>query len=202
MKITQIIILLLTSTVFFYCKTKTNTFDLNRDIANFSELMTELDTLVIKTNLCICSGEHYEKDIITKSKDSVFIQVFINNDIKGSMAYEKRSYAYIKSDTLNFESLYSKMQKLINPSKNGTLRFEIVHNRKDTLKLYSYGLMNSLAISKHLYKIKDRIYFNKDYYKLLKIPKKPKGLSEIEKLDSILRADTEKKLQDLSLEEN
>ncbi|PXY02614.1 hypothetical protein DF185_00535 [Marinifilum breve] len=96
---------------------------------------------------------------------------------------------------LNFETIYSKLQKRTIPNKSASLRFEIVHNKRDTLKLYSYGLVDILRISSYLTRIKDQIYFDKDYYKPIQIPPKPKGLSELEKLDSLTRVELEKELQ-------
>ncbi|PXY02613.1 hypothetical protein DF185_00530 [Marinifilum breve] len=74
------------STVF--SQTNDKTFDLVRDIGNFSEFMTELDTIVVNADFSICNGEHFEKDIITKQNDSVFIEVFIENDFKGKLRIE------------------------------------------------------------------------------------------------------------------
>ncbi|MBN2598643.1 hypothetical protein [Labilibaculum sp.] len=165
-----------------------------RDIGNFSELMTELDTLVVYSNFCICAGEDYQTDIITKNNDSVFIQVLIDDGIKGKMNYEKRLYLYSKSDTLNFETIYSKLQKRNILNHHANLRFEIVHNRKDTLKLFTYGLMDFLKISNYLYEIKDQIYFDKEYYKPLQIPQSPKGLSDEKKSDSIMMESIKKEV--------
>ncbi len=171
-----------------------------RDIGNFSELMTELDTIFVRGDYSICGGEYFETDIITKKNDSVYIQVLIDDDIKGKMNYGKRLYQYNQSDTLNFETIYSKLQKRNILNHRATLRFEIVHNRKDTLKLFSYGLMDILKISINLAAIKDQIYFDKNYYKPPKNPSPPKGLSDIEKLDSIMIEGIKKELQRMSNE--
>ncbi len=46
--------------------------------------------------------------------------------------------------------------------------------------------MDILKISSYLCKVKDQIYFDKDYYKPLQIPMPLKGLSDEEKSDSIM----------------
>lgn len=186
MKYFSIILIILASRVLTYSQSNIRSFKLARDIGNFSELMTELDTLFVTGNFSICDGEHYETDIITKNNDSVFIQVLIDDNIKGKMNYGKRFYKYNKSDTLNFETIYSKLQKRITLNNPDSLRFKIVHNRKDTLKLNTYGKIDILKISSYLANIKSQIYFDENYYKPVEIPSPPKGLSDVEKLDSIL----------------
>jgi hypothetical protein len=197
MRVLFILVIILSSRVLVFSQKNDKSFNLVRDIGNFSELMTELDTIVVKGDYSICGGEYFETDIITKKNDSVYIQVLIDDDIKGKMNYEKRLY---QSDTLNFETIYSKLQKRNILNHRATLRFEIVHNRKDTLKLFSYGLMDILKISINLAAIKDQIYFDKNYYKPPKNPSPPKGLSDIEKLDSIMIEGIKKELQRMSNE--
>ncbi|PKQ65901.1 hypothetical protein BZG02_02550 [Labilibaculum filiforme] len=179
-----------------YSQTNDRSFNLVRDIEKFSELMTELDTIIVYSNLSICHGERYEKDIITKKNDSVFIQVSINDDFDGNVDYEKRIYEYDKSDSLNFETLYFKLQKHTIPDHQPSLRFEIIHNRKDTLNLFTYGLMDIIDVSRFIAKIKNQIYFDKGYYKPLIIPKEPVTLPDSAKNDSILFDDLERLFED------
>lgn len=188
--------LVLVSNGLVYSQTDGKSFDLVRDIGNFSELMTKLDTIIVYSDLSICYGERYERDIITKKNDNVFIQVSVNDNFKGNVDYEKRMYKYDKSDSLNFETLYLKLQKHIIPKHRSSLSFKIIHNRKDTLNIFTYGLMDIINVSRYIAKIKNQLYFDKDYYTPLLIPKEPIKLPDSTKTDSILIDDLERLFED------
>ncbi|WP_321516575.1 hypothetical protein [Marinifilum fragile] len=191
-----IFILILISNEWVCSQTNISSFKLNRDIGKFSELMTELDTIVVYSDWSICQSERYEKDVITKRNDSVFIQVSMRDDFNGGVDYEKRLYKYDNLDSLNFETLYSKLQYHSIPNHQSTLRFQIIHNRMDTLNLFTYGLMDAIKISEYTGKIKDKIYADKDYYKALTTPKEPVNLPDSALMDSILMNDLEHLFED------
>ncbi len=192
MKRLFIFVLIFISNGLVYSQSKNSSFELIRDIDKFSVLMTELDTIIVYSNLSICQSERYEKDVITKKNDSVFIQVSINDEFEEIIDYEKRLYKYDNSDTLNFETLYSKLKKHHIPKHQSSLRFEIIHNQLDTLNLFTYGLMDAIGVSEYVAKIKDQIYHDKDYYKPLVIPKEPVRLPDKAKSDSVLFNDLER----------
>ncbi len=130
MKAIWMLLLILISSLLGFSQKNHNSFNIVRDIGNFSELMTELDTIVVKGDYSICGGEYFETDIITKKNDSVYIQVLIDKDINGKISYEKRLYLNKKSDPLHFETIYSKLQKRNILHNRSNLRFEIVHTEK------------------------------------------------------------------------
>jgi hypothetical protein len=157
--------------------------------------MSEEDTILVFADLRICDGVRYEKDIITKRNDTVFIQVFIDDDFFGKVDCGRRVYNCNLSDTLNFETLYSNLQNRLVNEKNQSLTFQITHNRKDTLNLYTKGLMDILWTVGYLASIKDQIYHDKDYYKPRPEPPLPEGFSDQENLDSIQRDITNRELE-------
>ncbi len=179
--------LVLFSNVLTYSQDHNNQLDLKKDIWNFSNRMSDYDTIIVNADLCICTGERFEKDIITKRNDTVFVQVLIDDDIDGKVDYGKRIYKYDINDTLNFENLYSSLQNHLIPNHQKSLIFQIIYNGVDTLNFYTYGLMDKLRVAGYLAQVKDKIYFDKDYYKPIPIPPKPVGLSDEEKIDSMIR---------------
>lgn len=185
MRVLFILAAILISNELVYSQNNDNSFKLTRDIGRFSELMTELDTIIVYSNMSICHSERYEKDIITKKNDSVFIQVSVNDDFDGIANYERRFYEYDNSDTLNFETIYSKLKNNSIPNHQSILRFEIIYNQSDTLSLFTFGLMDAIKVSEYIAKIKDQIYYDKDYYKPLLMPKEPARLPDSAKIDLI-----------------
>jgi len=185
MRVLFILVAILISNELVYSQNNDNSFKLTRDIGRFSELMTELDTIIVYSNMSICHSERYEKDVITKKNDSVFIQVSINDDFDGIAHYERRLYEYDNSDTLNFETIFSKLKNHSISNHQSTLRFEIIYNQSDTLSLFTFGLMDALKVSEYITKIKNQIYNDKDYYKPLLMPKEPVRLPDSSKNDLI-----------------
>jgi hypothetical protein len=194
MKLFSILFLVFLSNGWTFCQTQNRPFELVKDILHFSELMTEKDTLVINTDLWICETERYERDLITKRGDSVFIHVKGIEDRK-NFEYGTRVYEPQKYDTCNFETLFLKLKNRTNNRDCNSKTIEIIHNNRDTLIIWTGGLMEKLFVSNYIWKIKDKIYFDKDYYKPMPIPPKPTGLSDEEKLDSIMNDNIKKELE-------
>jgi hypothetical protein len=194
MKALFIFVLFIISNGLVYAQTNDSTFNLATDIFNFSELMTEKDTLRIKTDMWICENEREENDLIIKQGDSVIIHVQVFENGK-KFDFGIRKYEPKKYDTLTFENLFLKLENRVINRERTSKTIEIIHNRKDTLTFCTHGLMEKLFVSNYTWKIKDQIYFDKNYYKPLPIPPKPKGQSDLKKLDSLNRLEIEKELQ-------
>ena len=145
-------------------------FNLKKDIGNFSELMTEKDTICVLSDFRICTGIRFEKDLITKKENQVYIQIWVEDSVKGKATYEKKAYNFNASDSLNFEYVYKKLQTRNVKNKRPKPTFKLIHNNKDTLILHTFGLVDKIQIGSYLFKIKNQLYPDKDYYKPIEIP--------------------------------
>jgi len=142
---------------------KISHFNLNKNLIDFSKKMENEDTLIIKVDLSACMGRQYEKNVIIKRNDSLFIEV----DIKQEPYYEfhitelkPKNYTFHKSDSLNFENLFMYL-------KNGNYKyernqyskptFEITY-KKDTVYFDTKGLINLFEIGEYYKNIQNRIY--------------------------------------------
>jgi hypothetical protein len=117
-------------------------FNLNTDLDDFKNKMTELDTIKLYINHSVCMYQGEERIEITKKSDSLkiqseFIEYFLNDNPEWKLIYEKKISV---ADTIwQFEKFIDRNKKRVNSNfKNyGTLT---VKNKQDTIRFYTDGL--------------------------------------------------------------
>lgn len=115
-------------------------FKVSKDYAEFSSKMENHDTLNIGVALSMCMWREYNQLQITKSNDSVYLQLK-EKQIMGEEPIHLKKVIYdLKNDTLNLEKMMSNFD--INNQKETNSPFFIITNpkEKDTLILRTIGL--------------------------------------------------------------
>jgi hypothetical protein len=167
--------------------TSKESFSLIPDICNFSNKMTDSDTIKVNLDLDICDGQRSEKHLLTKRNDSVFIEMTAI-DAGQKDIYPQRFYCNFDHDSLTYERLYCK--RLHNDTiKRHDPRYvfiEIIH-QTDTLTFWSKGLMDKIITSRYLWEIGRQFYSDFEHFQPIEIPKRPKNWQE-NPLDSINRS--------------
>ena len=151
-----------------------SSFDLKKDIYNFSEKMENGDTLILNAELSVCTSESHDSNLIFKLNDSVFIQSLIEemSPRKLTITLKKTQYKFLNNDTLNFENLFTSLKdNRTQPKYHKHYTFEIIH-KMDTVKFYSENLIKILKHLEYYYRIKERIYPNETYFKPVKVPER------------------------------
>lgn len=150
-----------------------SSFDLEKDIYNFSEKMNNGDTLILKARLGVCTSNCHEHNLIYKINDKIYIQSVIEDIDYGedkSKILERTPYEYKRNDSLNFENLFSKQKNnRIKPKDNGDYTFVVI-NKTDTIVYRGENLIVTLGLIKHYSLIKERIYPNEKIFQPVRVP--------------------------------
>ena len=127
-------------------------FNLKNDYAQLTKKMTNSDTIEISTDLSICTWERQETMQITKSDDCLKIDLTIND---ADYETQHQIFKISNNDSIWKIGKYLKRNenRLKSPKPDSYPRM-IIFNKKDTLKYYSDGLIDSNK-------------FIADYYKLM-----------------------------------
>ena len=137
--------------IFIGCKenTKSNKYELNNhsdfnlenDFAELTKKMTNSDTVEISTVLSICTWERKETIQITKSDDSLKIDLTINDD---NYETQHQIFKISKKDSIwKIGNFLKSNEKRLKSSKTDSYPRMIVFDREDTLKYYTGGLVDS-----------------------------------------------------------
>jgi len=121
---------------------KKSEFKLIQDYSEFTTKMENNDTLNIGVSLSMCMWREYDQLQITKSNDSIFIQLkgkYVMDD--EPVHFDKVVYE-LKNDSLSLEKMMSDFD-INNQKKTNSLFFVIVNPKeKDTILLRTTGLEN------------------------------------------------------------
>ncbi len=146
-------------------------FNLTRDLTQFKQKMTKLDTIVIWFNHSVCTKVGYEKMEITKKKDSIKIvslykDDFFSKDSEWKFVYEKQ-ISEIDTVWKMEDFLINNMNRQCSNEKEfGTLR--VSHN-ENRIHYFTKGLI-------------DLNYFMMEYYNTMK-QLHPENLNNIYGID-------------------
>ncbi|PSK83755.1 hypothetical protein [Prolixibacter denitrificans] len=154
---------------------KSAAFDLRKDLTHFSYSMNESDSMIIVANLSACSSRWHETNILTKKNNQILISTSAKGDFVEDDEKQLKStfYHFAQNDSLNFENLFSYMEKKnVQGKKTKSNVFTIIF-KQDTVTFYSYGLNDHLNNINYYIKIKRRIYPSVKMYQPLEIPPKP-----------------------------
>ena len=141
----SILILIFTSLV-FSCKQKVEPkkpeFKVAQDYFEFSKRMQNNDTLNIGVILSMCNWGELDQLQITKSNDSVFLQLKEKQVMDDEPIHFEKVLYKLKSDTLNLEKMMVEFDR--NNQNKANLPFFIIINpkEKDTIFLRTTGLGN------------------------------------------------------------
>ncbi len=140
------ILILVFSSLIFGCEQKTepkkSEFKVAQDYSDFTTKMENKDTLNIGVVLSICTWSEYDQLQITKSNDSVFIQLKEKRVMDDEPVHFKKVAYELKNDTLNLEKMM--MDFDINNENGANSPFFVITNPKeeDRITLHTNGLGN------------------------------------------------------------
>ncbi len=140
-------ILILVFTILIYsCKQKTepkfSNFKVAQDYTEFSKKMENNDTLNIGVSLSMCMWNEYDQLQITKSNDSVFLQLKEKRVMDDEPIHFNKVFYKLKNDTLNLEKMMADFD--VNYQEKSSSPFFIITNpkEKDTILLRTTSLGN------------------------------------------------------------
>lgn len=174
-------------------KKEESTFNLQNDISSFSSKLEDGDSLVILADLSACTSWWIEKNTLIKNGTKIMIKTQAKGEFIDQTELDGVQYYYNKVDSLNFENLFQFMDdKATKDRKINSNVFTVIYHQ-DTLKYYSDGLNDHLENIGYYLLVKRRIYPDVEIYQPVKVPPKP----EDDKLDSLIKLNEEKLLNDL-----
>ena len=140
------LIILVFIAITFGCKqkfeSKKSEFKVAQDYSEFSTKMQNNDTLNIGVVLSICTWSEYDLLQITKSNDSVFLQLMEKEVMYDEPVHYKKVVYELKNDTLDLEKMMTDFD--IHYQEEISTPFFIIINpkEKDTILLRTTGLGN------------------------------------------------------------
>ncbi|MBA6316909.1 hypothetical protein [Cellulophaga baltica] len=140
------ILILVFATLIFGCKQKTepkkSEFKVAKDYSEFTTKMENNDTLNIGVVLSMCMWSEYDQLQITKSNDSVFLQLKEKRVMDDAPVHFNKVVYELKNDTLNLEKMMTDFD--VNYQKKISSPFFVIINpkEKDTILLRTTGLGN------------------------------------------------------------
>ena len=180
-------ILILGFVILIGCNKKTkpekSNFKLIDNYNDFTNKMENNDTLTIGVNLSVCMWREYDQVEITKTNDSIYLQLKEKYVMDDKPAHFPKVLYKLKNDTLNLEKIMSGFdinyrEKINNP-------FFIISNpkEKDTILLRTTGLGNHILNIKNYQRIMLELYPKEmEKYKMPEIlPPKPTAINRTNK---------------------
>lgn len=144
-------------TLFFSCEhnynkeSKKSEFKVAKDFSKFALKMENYDTLNIEVNLSNCLWFELDKLQITKTNDSIFIDMQEKIVMDERPIHFKKVHYELENDTLSFEKMMTDL-KMNNPENKGSAFFTLTNPKeKDTIVL-STSSLEELLINIILYK--------------------------------------------------
>lgn len=136
------ILILIFATLLFGCTQKKSDFKVAQDYYQFSTKMENNDTLNIGVVLSMCTWREYDQLQVTKSNDSVFIQLKEKQVMNDEPVYFNKVFYQFKNDTLNLEKMMIDFD--VNYQEKINSPFFIITNpkEKDTVLLRTTGRGN------------------------------------------------------------
>ncbi|MDT0644976.1 hypothetical protein RM553_19240, partial [Zunongwangia sp. F363] len=171
-KLPCLIVLML---VFLSCKEEVNSdknveinqsdFKLKNDFAQLSSKLTNFDTVNISVDLSICTWERIEKIQLTKSNDSLKINLIVEDS---DFEVQHQFFKIEENDSVwkigNF--LKNNENRLKTNDSDSSPRM-VVFNKTDTLKYYTDGLVDSNNFIAEYYRMMHKIDPTNELYDLI-----------------------------------
>ncbi len=168
------ILILVIAILIYSCKQKSepkkSEFKVAQDYAEFTSKLENNDTLNIGVILSMCAWSEYDKLQVTKSNDSVFIQLREKRVMDDKPLHFSKVVYELNNDTLNLEKMMTDFD--INHQKETSSPFFIIINpkEKDTILLRTTGLGNRGFNIERYQKIMEKLYpkemakYRKEYF--------------------------------------
>ena len=140
------ILILVFASLILGCKQKTepkiSDFKVAQNYADFTTKMENNDTLNIGVVLSMCMWREYDQLQITKSNDSVFLQLKEKRVMEDEPVHFNRVFYNLENDTLNLETMMTDFD--INYQEKISSPFFVITNpkEKDEILLRTTGLGN------------------------------------------------------------
>lgn len=140
------ILILVFATLIFGCEQKVESkkseFKVAQDYSEFTTKMENNDTLNIGVVLSMCTWSEYDHLQITKSNDSVFLQLMEKRIMDDEPVHFNKVVYELKNDSLNLEKMMTDFD--INYQEKISSPFFVITNpkEKDTILLRTTGLGN------------------------------------------------------------
>ncbi len=181
------ILILVFVTLIFGCKQKVepkkSEFKVAQNYSEFATKMENNDTLNIGVVLSMCMWSEYDQLQITKSNDSVFLQLKEKRVMDNKPVHFNKVIYELKNDTLNLEKMMADFD-VIHQEKTNSPFFVIINQKeKDTILLRTTGFGNRGFNIERYQRIMTKLYpsemaeYRKEYFTLP--PPPPSGI-EIE----------------------
>lgn len=133
-------------------------FQVARDYTEFSEKMENIDTLNIGVVLSMCSWNEYNQLQITKSNDSVFLELKEKVVMDDEPILFNKVLYELQNDTLNLEKMMTDFD-MNNQNEINSPFFIITNpNEKDTIFLRTTGLGNRAFNIERYQRIMTKLY--------------------------------------------
>lgn len=144
--------------LFFGCENQKSEFKVSRDYSEFTTQMNNNDTLNIEVILSICAWSEFDQLQLTKSSDSIYIQLIEKRVMNKKLIHFDRIVYNLKHDTLNLEKMMTSFD--INHQQKINSPFFIIINpkEKDTILLRTTGLENREFNIRRYQKIMAKLY--------------------------------------------
>ena len=140
------ILILVFTTLIFGCERKVESkkseFKVAQDYSEFTTKMENNDTLNIGVVLSMCMWSEYDQLQITKTNDSVFLQLKEKRVMDDEPVHFKKVFYELKNDTLNLEKIMTDFD--VNYQEKISSPFFVIINpkEKDKILLRTTGLGN------------------------------------------------------------
>lgn len=153
-------------------------FKLEKDIFSFSKKMNQSDTLVVFANLSACLSKRYEKNILIKTNNELFLTTYVEGDYIDTIEKELETVKYKlqETDSLSFESFFRHLESKHarnKPEYSTRPSLKIIY-KQDSIEYFSDGLNDHLANIRYYILIKMRLYPNAKVYQPVKLIPKPR----------------------------
>lgn len=140
------ILILVFAILIFGCKQNVepeiSNFKVAQDYAEFTSKMENNDTLNIGVVLSMCMWSEYDKLQITKSNDSIFLQLKEKRVMDDEPLHFSKVAYELKNDSLNLEKMMTDFD-IIHQDETSSPFFVIINPKeKDTILLRTTGLGN------------------------------------------------------------
>ncbi|MEW7292845.1 hypothetical protein [Aquimarina sp. 2304DJ70-9] len=163
------ILILVFTTLIFGCKQKSE-FKVAQDYSEFTTKMENNDTINIGVVLSMCMWSEYDQLQITKSNDSVFLQLKEKRVMDDEPVHFNKVVYELKNDTLNLEKMMTDFD--VNYQEKISSPFFVIINpkEKDTILLRTTGLGNRGFNIERYQKIMTELYpkemaeYRKEYF--------------------------------------
>ncbi len=145
-------------------------FDLKKNLSDFSNTLEEDDTLFLLVDASSCMWIQKDSVVFIKKNDKVYVNTTIHLSVFEDDTHQLGNIQYSKvTDSLNYEDLFNLLlKKNIKPNSRSVNTFTVIH-KKDTLQLYSKLIGEFPEDLGYYIQIQRRLYPDAEEYQPVKV---------------------------------